>query len=40
MMHMEFMTLLVLDLRERKFRHNFADTLNLLCSSSLETEDT
>ena len=27
-------------LREHKFRHNFADTLNLLCSCSLETEDT
>ena len=27
-------------LRENKFRHNFADTLNQLCSCSLETEDT
>ena len=27
-------------LREHKFRHNFADTLNLLCSCSLEPEDT
>ena len=27
-------------LREHKFRHNFADTLNPLCSSPLETEDT
>ena len=27
-------------LREHKFRHNFADTLNLLCLCSLETEDT
>ena len=27
-------------LREHKFRHNFADTLNPLCSRSLETEDT
>ena len=27
-------------LREHKFRHNFADTLNPLCSCSLETEDT
>ena len=25
---------------EHKFRHNFADTLNLLCSCSLETENT
>ena len=31
---------LKLDLKEHKFRHNFADTLNLLCSCSLETEDT
>ena len=44
---MEFMTHLVLDysidcshLRENKFRHNFDDTLNPLCSCSLETEDT
>ena len=35
---MEFMTHLVL--REHKFRHNFADTLNPLCSCSLETKDT
>ena len=41
------MTHLVLDysidcshLRENKFRHNFDDTLNPLCSCSLETEDT
>ena len=27
-------------LREHKFRHNFADTLNPLCSSSLERDDT
>ena len=27
-------------LREHKFRHNFADTLNPLCSCSFETEDT
>ena len=27
-------------LREHKFRHNFVDTLNLLCSCCLETEDT
>ena len=27
-------------LRENKFRHNFADTLNPLCSCSLKTEDT
>ena len=27
-------------LREHKFRHNFADTLNPLCSCSLKTEDT
>ena len=27
-------------LREHKFRHNLADTLNPLCSCSLETEDT
>ena len=27
-------------LRKHKFRHNFADTLNPLCSCSLETEDT
>ena len=27
-------------LRELKFRHNFADTLNPLCLCSLETEDT
>ena len=27
-------------LRERKFRHNFADTLNPLCLCSLEIEDT
>ena len=27
-------------LREPKFRYNFADTLNPLCSCSLETEDT
>ena len=26
------------DLNEHKFRHNFADTLNPLCSCSLETE--
>ena len=26
-------------LREHKFRHNFADTLNPLCSCSFETED-
>ena len=25
-------------LSEHKFRHNFADSLNLLCSCSLETE--
>ena len=48
---MEFMTHLVLGLlnrlrlgfshlREHKFRHNFADTLNPLCSCSLENEDT
>ena len=27
-------------LRKHKFRHNFADTLKLLCSCSFETEDT
>ena len=27
-------------LREHKFRHNFADTVNLLCSCTLETENT
>ena len=27
-------------LREHKFRYNFADTLNPLCSCPLETEDT
>ena len=27
-------------LGEHKFRHNFADTLNPLCSCTLETEDT
>ena len=27
-------------LREHKFRYNFADTLNPLCSCCLETEDT
>ena len=27
-------------LNEHKFRHNFADTLNPLCSCSLETEST
>ena len=27
-------------LREHMFRHNFADTLNPLCSCCLETEDT
>ena len=27
-------------LNEHKFRHNFADTLNPLCSGSLETEST
>ena len=27
-------------LREHKFRQNFVDTLNPLCSGSLETEDT
>ena len=27
-------------LREHKFRHKFADTLNPLCSCCLETEDT
>ena len=27
-------------LKERKFRHNFADTLNPLCSCSLKMEDT
>ena len=27
-------------LRKHKFRHNFADTLNPLCSCSFETEDT
>ena len=27
-------------LREHKFRHDFADTFNPLCSCSLETEDT
>ena len=26
-------------LREHKFKHNFADTFNPLCSCSLETED-
>ena len=51
MVHMEFMTHLELDysidyvwvsanLRGHKFRHNFADTLNPLCSCSLKTEDT
>ena len=28
------------NLREHKFRHNFAGTLNPLCSCFLETEDT
>ena len=28
------------DLNEHKFRYNFADTLNPLCSCSLETEST
>ena len=28
------------NLREHKFRHNFAGTLNPLCSCTLETEDT
>ena len=27
-------------LREHKFRHNFADTINPLCSFALETEST
>ena len=27
-------------LREHKFRHNFIDTVNLLCSCTLETENT
>ena len=27
-------------LREHKFRHNFADTVNPLCSCTLETENT
>ena len=27
-------------LRERKFRHNFADTVNPLCSCAIETEST
>ena len=27
-------------LREHKFRHNFQDTVNPLCTCSLETEDT
>ena len=27
-------------LRAHKFKHNFTNTLNLLCSCSLETEDT
>ena len=27
-------------LREYKFRHNFADTVNPLCSCTLETENT
>ena len=27
-------------LREHKFRHNFADTVNPLCSCALETEST
>ena len=27
-------------LREHKFRHNFADTMNPLCSCTLETENT
>ena len=27
-------------LREHKFRHNFDDTVNLLCSCTLETENT
>ena len=27
-------------LREHKFRHNFADTVNSLCSCTLETENT
>ena len=28
------------NLREHKFKHNFADTLNPLCSCSFENEDT
>ena len=50
MIHMEFMTHLVLDypidwvwlsaISGNIFRHNFADTLNPLCPCSLETEDT
>ena len=51
MIHMECMTHLVLDYlidcawfsaieRNIGFRHNFADTLNPLCSCCLETEDT
>ena len=28
------------DLREQKFRHNFADTVNSLCLCTLETENT
>ena len=51
MIHMEFMTHLVFRvlnrlhlgfsyLREDKHRHNFTDTLNPLCSCSLETENT
>ena len=27
-------------LREHKFRHNFADTVNLICLCTLETENT
>ena len=49
MTDMAFMTHLILDyqqilyfshLSEHKFRHNFSDTLNPLCSCTLETEDT
>ena len=34
------MTLGFSHLSEHKFRHNFGDSLNLLCSCSLETEST
>ena len=41
---MEFMTFVICDcfsyLLEHTFKHNFADTVNPLCSCTLETENT